>query len=32
MLLELTYDLTAFGLHDLSRLCRAAAAGRRSFL
>jgi hypothetical protein len=27
MLMEIAYDLTAFGYHDLSRLCRAASKG-----
>ena len=27
MLMEIAYDLTALGFHDLSRLCRAAAEG-----
>jgi hypothetical protein len=27
MLMEIAYDLTALGMHDLSRLCRAAAEG-----
>jgi hypothetical protein len=27
MLMEIAYDLTALGLHDFSRLCRAAAEG-----
>jgi hypothetical protein len=30
MLLELAYDLTAFGLHDFARRCRVEAAGSRS--
>jgi hypothetical protein len=30
MLLELAYDLTAFGLHDFARLCRVEAGGSRS--